>query len=376
MSTVFTAVTDGVNLSAVTEENVRIAFVVRLPFRIPLGRLRRYVYDDQFDVWIRNKIDLPPGTTFQQAMPHMRTGEGRLEPNVLFSEALIVNRKVKVKPDSLESVRKITKNDELPPIECDKMYFLALKALNDFLVAFHTATKELFGGTPISRLSNMEFFNNVRFEITLICPDGKEVDAALAEELLNSQVEREFLRGQQYNGEWGDVPEERLALIQKALELQERFIFYEFAFEAKCRMVEQDYVGALLYAVVAFEGAHAAYLKLGLDRKFSFITDERKREKVIDEHAERLLKEAGISAIYRLTPVLFMDVDERPSEEELEKCGKGITMRNEIMHSLAKKGQYKLRNRTAIQLTEAYSAVLRVYDRFVVAIEKEVCRSM
>jgi hypothetical protein len=372
VSTLFTAVTEGVDLSAVTEENIRVAFVVRLPFRVRLGMLRRYVYDDQFEIWIRNKVDLPPGTTFQQAMPHMKTGEGRLQPDLLFSEALILNRKVKVNSDSLEAVRRTTNKDGVLPIECDKKYFLALKVLNDFLVAFHTATKEMFGGTAISRLSNMEFFNRLRFEITLICPAGAEVDAELAEELLNSRVEREVLGVQQFAGEWGDVAEDRLALIQKALELQERFIFHEFAFEAKSRMVEQDYVGALLYAVVAFEGAHAAYLKLGLDRKFSFITDERERGKVVDEHAERLLKEAGISAVYRLTPVLFMDEEERPSEEELEQCGKGITMRNEIMHSLAKKGQYKLRNRTAAKLTEAFSGVLKVYDRFVAAIEKRV----
>jgi hypothetical protein len=372
MSTSFCAVTKGIDLSTITEDNIRVAFVVRLPFRLRLGRHRRYIYDDQFEIWIRNKVNLPPGTTFQQAMPYLKTAAGQLSPDILFSEALIVNRKVKVNPASLEPVRKTTKNDEIPPIECEKKYFLALKALNDFLVAFHTATKEMFGGTAIRRLSNMEFFNRLRFEITLICPAGAEVDTELAEELLNSQVEREIVVGHQFTGEWGDVAEDRLGFIQRALELQEIFIFYEFAFEAKSRMVEEDYVGALLYAVVAFEGAHATYLKLGLDRKFSFITDEGEREKVVNERAERLLKEAGISAIYRLTPVLFMDEDERPSEEDLEKCGKGITMRNEIMHSVAKKGRYKLRNRTTAQLTEAFSAVLKVYDCFVAAIEKGV----
>ena len=93
---------------------------------------------------------------------------------------------------------------------------------------------------------------------------------------------------------------------------------------------------------------------------------------MVDEQVATLLREAGLSAFYQLTPVLFMDEAERPSPEDLDACGKGITIRNHIMHSSSKRGKYKIRNATNKDINQAYGAVLRVYGSYVAAIEKRL----
>lgn len=64
--------------------------------------------------------------------------------------------------------------------------------------------------------------------------------------------------------------------------------------------------------------------------------------------------------------------DERPPLEELDACAKGITIRNEIMHALVKNGEYGFRKRKNNEICNAYSAVLKVYYRYVAAIESRL----
>ncbi len=137
-------------------------------------------------------------------------------------------------------------------------------------------------------------------------------------------------------------------------------------------MVEQDYVSGILFAVVVLEGVHSALLQMRLDRQMAAsITDADVRAKQADAFANRLLKDVGFSESLEMTSLLFLDAEDRPPEDEMRKCKLGITIRNEIMHALAKKGQYRLRNRTNQQMSEAYSSVLKVFDHFAAIVERD-----
>jgi hypothetical protein len=67
-----------------------------------------------------------------------------------------------------------------------------------------------------------------------------------------------------------------------------------------------------------------------------------------------------------------LDAADTPPANDIQQCKLGITIRNEIMHALAKKGQYRLRNRTSTQITNAYSSVLKVFNHFAKIVEREV----
>ena len=138
-----------------------------------------------------------------------------------------------------------------------------------------------------------------------------------------------------------EVPADQLARIHRYAQLHQRFLFYQFALDAKSKMVEQDFVSAILFAVVALEGVHSALLQMRLDRRMAAsITDSDIRAKQAEATANRLLKDVGFSESIEMTSLLFLDAEDRPPEDQMRKCKLGITIRNEIMHALAKKGQY------------------------------------
>jgi hypothetical protein len=112
------------------------------------------------------------------------------------------------------------------------------------------------------------------------------------------------------------------------------------------------------------EGAHAAFLRHSLTQELP----THKANKLIED----LLRDAGLYNLYQVTPFLFMDDQDRPTVEQLEACGQGIMMRNQFMHSLVKRGQYRIRNRTRSDISNAYSAVLQVYQSYVAALEKRI----
>src|SRR5262249_39149619 len=130
-------------------------------------------------------------------------------------------------------------------------------------------------------------------------------------------------------------------------------------------------IGGLLYAVVALEGVHAVLLQLCLRKKAATLfDDEGKRYKYVEEKSNKLLMDVGFSAMIELTSLVLLEVADRPAVEDIKGAQHGITIRNEIMHALAKKGQYQIRKRNNNDITKAYSAVMKMYDRLVTLVPK------
>ena len=195
------------------------------------------------------------------------------------------------------------------------------------------------------------------------------------EDILNfceSKIEKELIAGEQFHGEWDDLPDDRLERLNEVLRLHKRFIFYEFALEAKTKMIEEDERAALLYSVIALEAAHAAYLKLCLADKFQHIDDERERFSKVQKLGNDLLREQGLMTVFQLTPIIFMESADRPTPEEIESCRGAISLRNDIMHALTTKGEYKLRKQTRAEISDAYKAVLAMYAKYAAAVERKV----
>ena len=80
--------------------------------------------------------------------------------------------------------------------------------------------------------------------------------------------------------------------------------------------------------------------------------------------------DVGFSAMLEMTSLLFLDNRDRMNPEDIKACQHGITIRNEIMHALARRGQYRFRNRRIDEINTAYSAVMKIYQQFVHVIEK------
>jgi hypothetical protein len=251
-------------------------------------------------------------------------------------------------------------------------HFAAHSALNDAIVAYHSATQVLFGGHAVERIFQHEWFDRLRYVHMVLCPPDYELSASDIVEIFDTRGEREFIQtGGQFSGELTDLDEATLAKVPEFVQRHRRFLFYQFALDAKARMVESDYVSAILFAVVALEGVHAALLQICLDRNLkNAIPDQDERAKIVEEKANKLLLDVGLSEMVEITSLVFLSDSDRPNFDDIRACKVGIKIRNEIMHALAKKGQYKLRNRTNGQIADAYGDVFKVYQHFAGIIER------
>ena len=135
-------------------------------------------------------------------------------------------------------------------------------ALNHFISAYSLATKEILG--PRS-FNIRDFFNSLKYTLAIYCQPNEEITDSDYNEAFD--FPRCEINCKQGNfGELQDFTiEEAREGFSEYLKKQEDFVHYELAFEAKTKMLAMDYIGALLLAVAALEGAHAAFItyKLG-----------------------------------------------------------------------------------------------------------------
>lgn len=367
---------DEVDLKNVANIQIYKGFILTLPFRIRTGKIFSVQIGDSFDVIFRNRLDIPYGTSPDEVLDLMWVDKKFRPREQFFTEALIIDKNVTVTKDFREHFDALTDSGSDQKIPDSKTrYFEAITSLNDAIVGYHHATNSLFGGTVVERLTIQTFFERIRYLHTIVSPSGYELSHADLFEILDARSEREFVQigGQFATSQMDDVPAEQLDSIQRYAKLHQQFLFYQFALDAKSKMAEQDYVTAILFAVIALEGVHSALLQMRVDRQVAeSITDTTIRTKKVEATVNRMLKDIGLSESLEMTSLLFLDGENRPPEDEMRNCKLGITIRNEIMHALAKKGQYRLRNRTNKQITEAYSSVIKMFNSFATIVERDI----
>lgn len=355
-------IAEGFNLKSITDENIRFAYVIRLPFRLRVGRFYRASLafrKHSFEISLRNRIVSPPNIPIEKVISSVESYDE------LWTDALVVIQNPKLDERAIERVRNWDPEEGNFPLLAIGHEFEAMQALNHFIIAYATTTKNVFGGTPLRLFRSPEFFDFRKVGITIIGPAEEALTDEDITNILNWRPNIKMRSLGAIQGDLHDFQVEDLAAIEKAMALQKDFIFFEAAFEAKSKIIIGDYVGALLMSVVALEGVQAALVQHELGLRLSHSKDK--------QLPDEFLKELGLSLCNRLTPYLFMTAEERPSPELIQECAIGIKFRNEIMHALKNRaGEYRLRTRTNKEISEAYSAVLKVYDCYVSALKKRL----
>ena len=366
-------VPDNFEPRSITKANVRTVFVLRLPFRVRVGTVRRLRVDPTMEVVFRNKLPIPKPLGDDGMYKLLWDGMKPRPREELFTDVLILDSKPEASDEEATALAAWLQDEakgEMPDYK--RRYFAAHEALNDTIVAYHTATNHLIGGYAVERLTDTEFFSALRFEYTVLCPSEYELTDADLEQLLEVKGDREFISiGVQFGLDLADASEDQLAKLDKSLELHREYIFYQFALDAKSHMAQRDFMAGLIYAVIALEGVHAVVLQFCLRKRAAEVMlDEDHCDKFVEEKVNKLLMEVGFSSMLEMTSLLLLDKGERLSLDDIKSCQHGITIRNEIMHALAKRGQYRFRNRRINEINMAYSAVMKTYSQFVQLIEK------
>lgn len=355
----------------VTADDVVFAFVVRMPFRFRVSSPYHCHFENRgarYDIWIKNK-PIPPAESGIPLHGLIQAG-GSVED--LWSRVVIIPNKCGVTDAEIDALRQDGGSLDSASFESrNKQLFPAMQALNAFIIGYHTATGELFGGQALQLMTQHEYMNNVTWEVALVGIPPAHWTKDNISELFDLKAERAFRAGLSLTGELVDLPSDKLNGIRDAINRINDFYFYELAFEAKAKMVSGDYIGALLLAVAALEGAHGAFVASALEAKLPSgrTGDDKNLE-------DSFIKELGFSLCNKVTPYLFMDPPERPADEVIQNVATAVKYRNEIMHALRNSaGQYRIRKRTNAELTDAYSAALQLYDLYRKAVEKALSQS-
>lgn len=353
----------GIDLRQLAKNQIRVAFVLKLPFRLRVGEFyrTRCDVDGPTEICFRNALPIPAGTETHEVLRKI----GR-SYDTLWTDALIISEQPRVEDSELEALRNWDKGQ---PTNLTRNVFEAISALNQWLVAYSSATKQLLGGRPLRALTDEDFFALLSWGIVILCEPKCVFDNKDLLGFFDTKSERRLTSLGQLTGQLSDLPEMQLSGIGEQLRRQKAFIFYEFAFQAKSRMGARDFVGALLMSVVALEAAHAAFVSQSLTECMKAFRDEEEINGLVND----LLREQGLFTLYKITPFVFMKEDERPPVDLLEACADGIHIRNDIMHAATdRKGRYKLRRRKNVDISKAFSSVLKVYEYYVNALERRL----
>ncbi len=295
---------DSLDLSTVAAAYVRTAFILRLPFRVRTGVLFRLTLDSSFEVVFRNSLDIPHTTTSNDVFKLTWVGSKVRPKQDFLTEVMIVDRHPSVDDAAAKRIAECFQQGDSEALPGhDKRLFRAFEALNDAIVAYHSATNSLFGGYHVERLTTREFVERVRYVHTVLSPPDYVFSDQDIHDIFNARPEREFTQiGGQFALELADYPLETIASIQEYVKSHRQFLFYQFALDAKSKMVEMDYVSAIIFAAVALEGAHAVLLQTCLDRIMGgTVSNPDERAKLVEEKANKLLIEVGFAEMVEIT---------------------------------------------------------------------------
>lgn len=302
------------------------SFFCRLPFRLRLGS--RAVFEIRGVVPARivviNSVDIPNAEVQEELLGRPL----RVRPEIA-SDVLITLSPVELKEDVKAAIARALQNSDFTKAS-SKLYALHLhpehwlKPLNTLIVSYRVLFGEEIEWNRVRRVLRKDISGGQTYKVHVLkrqhdSDDFHQTEGSIADATPVSPVS--FRVG----GHMYDIPAENIAKLQHKLSYETQYAYYSMALQAQDYIKETDYLNALLYSVIAFENAHAELIEHVAETKAGCAAARK--------WAQNLLREAGISAIVRLTPYLFMEPENRPSDKTIENVVRAIGIRNELAHA-------------------------------------------
>lgn len=346
----------------ISRETISLAHIIRLPFHLCTGLLT--AFDDPDDsshlVWLVNRVSIPHTLSIPEA--NLLFGSsGAMMPadNDLWTNAVIVNRKPHIDEKSIDALRRNR------PSEADLQLISTQSArlLNDVITA-HSVIRPhqyvVLGGITSPRtLTQRELIHRQIAHAFLVHSPNEVATPDHIMQLMHKTSEVFTTDTGGFSGDWRAFTDDEISTLRSTVGRVRRHAFYELHHSAKTAMLQGDAVVAVVLACAALEGAHATYLRL---RVRDYFPD---KSSAFNDFMSKYLREQGFSAVIRFTFYVLMSDDQRPSDEDMELCYKGIAIRNKIMHAGIKAtGRYEYRNYTEKQMNAGYRGIMQAFARF------------
>ena len=302
------------------------SFFCRLPFRLRLGS--RAVFEIRGVVPARiaviNSVDIPNVEVQKKLVgnpPHVRPE--------FASDVLITLKPVKLKEDmkatiaralGLSNYSKAGANLHVVHVNPEDL----LQSLNTLVVSYRVLFGQEIQWNRARRVLRKDISGGQTYKLHVFkrqhdSDDFQQIEESIVNATPASPIP--FALG----GNMHDISAENIAKLQHNLSHNTHYAFYSLALQAQDYIQQTDYLNALLYSVIAFENAHAEFVE--------HIAETKAGCAAARKWAQNLLREAGISAIVRLTPFLLMEPENRPSDETIKDVVRAISIRNELAHA-------------------------------------------
>jgi hypothetical protein len=328
-----------------SESTIQLAYKFLLPCRLAFHGVTRFDIPGSPSGYlaILNGIELPRPTTLQEAMERA----GRVESK-LRSTAVAVFEKPKPSPEFLKSMAQgtITGESGVRQNHLD----LALNALNRIVIA-HRSVADIDFGESVYPIVLGE---SVELQVWVYAPAQHTLSddevKAIAE--LQPRLSVGGIGISAPGIDVSDLAPEKIDRIRHVFRRLDQQVFDEFEYASHYFQFQGEEVISLLMAVVALEATHGAFLRKYLEQRG-----------VSNSQTGTYLREQGFTSTLPITAKVFMREVNKPSDEELTGCLKGVTLRNAIMH-----GNPDMRTKMN-QINEARRNVWAVQKRIVDELE-------
>jgi len=302
------------------------AIYFRLPFRLKLGR--RTVFDVTGVVPARiiviNFVDIPNIEKEKKII-----GNPPKENPDFASNVLIILKPKKLKNDFKAKIKKCFERNDTRngSINIPDLYANpedAMKPLNKLIVLYRVLFGEDIRFNRVRNILRKDISNGSICHLHLFKKKDKQDNFQYIENSIKDarpQSSSLFKAG----GHLFDIPTEKVKELQRQLIQSTHYGFYSLYIQSEDYVKQTDYLNALLYAVIAFENAHSEFIE--------YIAEKKAGCEKAREWAQDMLREAGISAMVKLTPVLFMEIENRPSNKIIDDVVRAIQIRNQLAHA-------------------------------------------
>ncbi|MBN1696765.1 MAG: hypothetical protein JW881_04570 [Spirochaetales bacterium] len=343
------------------EDKIISATLLVLPFHLCTGEY--FFFKDPensfYALCLYNEIYFPEGTLEEDTSPQ------DIFTEKAYTRVLLINIKPDLKTEEFEAIT----NKDIQGAGKGSVKNQVLDLLNEFILSYsmlRTGPIITAGQRqPIHKPNSEDYMNSHITEFLIIIPKKHELSKAEIMVILNKAKLYPIRRNAKVIGDIIDLSEMKLNIINDCILKLRRHVFYEFYMMGKAAMLEQNYIVAIVLACAALEGALGTLLNIFIDDKLKDYNDPK------HEILNNLLREQGLHTLIKLTPYLVLEKEERPSNEDIKLCIKGIEIRNDIMHAKKRKANDKIRTYDNRKMREGYNGIMKVYNFFVMAIEKD-----
>lgn len=351
------------NEDNLTLAHVRTATIVRLPFHLCTGSIFQIIDpdNDQLHIWLRNKLSIPHDEDIHKALMFQTI---RSSPDDFLSDALIIDCDPELRPGEFEAIR-TGKVGSVGPASLRNPGF---RLLNEVIGAHQMVRL----GPYISGINALwprmltvhEIIERILIEVVLLADPDCTIDKDIVLKLFDNVDQLPIGLSTGGIGDLRDYSSEQISALELAVRKLRNHAFYELKTNAIAAMLSGDSIVAIVLGCAALEGAHGAFMRLVLRDKVPG------RSGKFNKFMNGLLREQGFFSLVQLTIRVLMNNEERPTDEEIESCLRGVTIRNAIMHAGIKgTGKYKIREFTPSEINDGYSGIMAVYRAFEAAVE-------